>query len=70
MAKKPFSIDDAFDENLDDVVVRVYGSTTVDKSAFSSRNNSRVKPVSSEGSNARKQRLCCVNKRFDMTLTC
>lgn len=31
MAKKPFSIDDAFDENLDDVVVRVYGSTTIEK---------------------------------------
>lgn len=30
MAKKPFSIDDAFDENLDDVVVRVYGSTTIE----------------------------------------
>ncbi|KAI9564525.1 hypothetical protein GHT06_008264 [Daphnia sinensis] len=49
MAKKPFSIDDAFDENLDDVVVRVYGSTTVDKSVFNSRSNSGVKPASSEG---------------------
>lgn len=68
MAKKPFSIDDAFDENLDDVVVRVYGSTTVDKSAFSSRNNSGVNP--SEGSNARQQRLDCVNNSFDGTLTC
>lgn len=56
MAKKPFSIDDAFDENLDDVVVRVYGSTTVDKSAYSSRNNSGVKPASSEG-NTRKQKI-------------
>ena len=49
MAKKPFSIDDAFDENIDDVVVRVYGSTTVEKSAFSARNNSGVKPVPSDG---------------------
>jgi len=34
MAKKPFSIDDAFDDTLDDVVVRVYGSTTVEKPAY------------------------------------
>ena len=34
MAKKPFSIDDAFDDTLDDVVVRVYGSTTVEKPTY------------------------------------
>lgn len=56
MAKKPFSIDDAFDENLDDVVVRVYGSTTVEKSAFNARNHSGVKPASNDGI-ARKLRV-------------
>lgn len=46
MAKKTskFTIDDAFDESLDDVVVRVYGSTTIEKSPF----NERVKAMSSE----------------------
>jgi hypothetical protein len=35
MAKKPFSfVDDAFDPSLDDVVVRVYGSTTVEKPTY------------------------------------
>lgn len=49
MAKKPFSIDDAFDENLDDVVVRVYGSTTIEKSAYSGRNGGgSVKPVTND----------------------
>ncbi len=57
MAKKPFSIDDAFDENLDDVVVRVYGSTTVEKSAFSTRNNSGVKPVPNIEGIARKWKV-------------
>lgn len=66
MAKKPFSIDDAFDENLDDVVVRVYGSTTVDKSAFNSRNNSGVKPASSEGS-ARSKHLYSYSNIFTDT---
>ena len=39
MAKKTskFTIDDAFDESLDDVVVRVYGSTTIEKSPFNGR---------------------------------
>jgi len=47
MAKKTskFTIDDAFDESLDDVVVRVYGSTTIEKSPF----NERVKALSSDG---------------------
>ena len=54
MAKKPFSIDDAFDENLDDVVVRVYGSTTVDKPTFNGRNHSGVKPVSTDGMTRKK----------------
>ena len=46
MAKKTskFTIDDAFDESLDDVVVRVYGSTTIEKSPF----NERVKAMSNE----------------------
>jgi len=47
MAKKTskFTIDDAFDESLDDVVVRVYGSTTIEKSPF----KERVKAMASEG---------------------
>ena len=44
MAKKPFSIDDAFDETLDDVVVRVYGSTTVEKPAYSGRTSVNNRP--------------------------
>lgn len=64
MAKKPFSIDDAFDENLDDVVVRVYGSTTVDKSVFSSRNHSGVKPASNEGRHTKQILIICTKKQF------
>lgn len=47
MAKKPFSIDDAFDENLDDVVVRVYGSTTIERpfNGTSSNSNRTVNMV-------------------------
>lgn len=47
MAKKPFSIDDAFDENLDDVVVRVYGSTTIERpfNGTSSNSNRTVNVV-------------------------
>lgn len=62
MAKKPFSIDDAFDENLDDVVVRVYGSTTVEKSAFSAR-NSGVKPAPSEGIARKWRRVYLISQK-------
>ena len=49
MAKKPFSIDDAFDPNLDDVVVRVYGSTTIEKPTFGASRPASNQPVDSPG---------------------
>ena len=68
MARKTskFTIDDAFDETLDDVVVRVYGSTTIDRSSF----NGRPKTLSNEPLTSVRVDRTCTNSAASPHVAC